>query len=388
MKKLLSGLLAAALTVSLIGCGASGDNATSNSYKNTESAASTQTQSKDIPTISMSWGNEMHTGIMYIPFLAPELFEDQPIRIKPVSGADLGELQVDGVTIANIKRVVTKGGSESATMMGQGNLDVALTSSTAMMTAYDVGTDISILSPIQSDGVAIAARADAPYDTFLEFVDYAKASEQPIKAGYHSAISSPRIVLESAMKEAGLKVTEDASDLEADVVMVDLKGVQNLVPSLSSGQVEIWAGPAPHPQNAEESGVGKIISTLNELPGGKWANFPCCCFAARNQMIEKYPEVVEALGTVITYVCEYANSNPEHTGELLSEIVGVEKDILPKSLIVYGTEPNDTFSNGIHIYYDAMKDMGKFSGKLIENDFDTAKDELFSFDLIERVNQK
>lgn len=381
MKKILSIFLSIVMIFSLTACGS----AASNKKEETNNVGKKET--KDVPTINLSWGNEMHTGIMYIPFIAPEIFENESVRINPLS-QDMGELQVDGETIANIKRIVTKGGSECATMMSQGNLDIALTSSTAMMTAYDVGTELSILSPIQCDGVAIAAKKDASYNNFIEFVEYAKTSKHPIKAGYHSAISSPRVVLEAAMKDAGLKVTEDASDFEADVVMVDLKGVQNLVPSLSNGQVEIWAGPAPHPQNAEEGGVGKIISTLNQLPNGKWKNFPCCCYSARNEIIEKYPEVIEALGEVITYTCDYVNNNQEKTGEMLADIVGVEKDILPKSLIVYSTDVNDTFVNGINIYYNAMKEMGKFNGKLVENDFKTAEKSLFNFKIMEKVNEK
>lgn len=381
MKKILSIIMAATMVLSMTACGSS------TSKGKDESLATKKEENKEIPTINLSWGNEMHTGIMYLPFIAPELFEDKSVRINPVS-EEIGELQVDGETIANLKRIVTKGGSECATMMSQDNLDIALTSSTAMMTAYDVGTELTIMSPIQCDGVAIAAKADAPYNTFLEFVEYAKNAEQPIKAGYHSAISSPRVVLEAAIKDAGLKVTEDPSNLEADVLMVDLKGVQNLVPSLTSGQVEIWAGPAPHPQNAEESGVGKIISTLNELPEGKWKNFPCCCYSVRNEVLEKYPEVVEALGEVISYTCDYANNNQEATGEMLADIVGVEKDILPKSLIVYSTLPDEIFENGMNIYYDAMKEMGKFTGKLAENDFEAAKETLFNFEIMNKVNSK
>nr|MBP7913284.1 hypothetical protein [Proteocatella sp.] len=153
MKKILSIILAAVMVFSAAACGASESGSTEG-----EQAA------KEVPTINLSWGNEMHTGIMYLPFIAPELFENESVRINPLS-EDMGELQVDGQTIANIKRIVTKGGSECATMMGQESLDIALTSSTAMMTAYDVEAGVSILSPIQCDGVAITAKVDAPYNT-------------------------------------------------------------------------------------------------------------------------------------------------------------------------------------------------------------------------------
>nr|WP_243662146.1 ABC transporter substrate-binding protein [Miniphocaeibacter halophilus] len=198
-------------------------------------------------------------------------------------------------------------------------------------------------------------------------------------------MSSPRVVLEYSMKDAGLKVTEDPGDVDADVLLVDLKGVQNLVPSLSSGQVEIWAGPAPHPQNAENTNVGKIIATLNDLPEGKWENFPCCVFAVRNEMLEQYPEVFDALLTVTNYTCDYANNNQEKSGELLADTIGVEKDILPKSLIKYSTEPTERFLAGMNIYYDAMKDMGKFEGRLKDNTFEEAEKDIFKLDPINKV---
>lgn len=386
MKRFLVSIVAATM---LLGLGACSSQSAEKSAAPQQAQSAAKVESgvkKEVPTLTLSWGNEMHTGIMYLPFIAPELFVDQAVRINPTSDSQ-GELLVNGERVAILNRVVTKGGSECATLMGQNHLDIALTSSTAMMTAYDVGTQVQILSPVQCDGVAIAAAIDAPYQNFEEFVTYAKAADQPVKAGYHSAISSPRVVLEAAMKDAGLTVTEDPADFDADVLMVDLKGVQNLVPALSSKQVELWAGPAPHPQNAESTGVGKIISTLNELPDGKWERFPCCCFAARKEIVEQYPEVLEALGTVIHNTAEYANENQQNTGKLLAEIVGVEEDILPKSLIVYSTVPDDTFVNGMGIYYDAMKGMGKFTGRMKDHSFEEAKQDLFQFSIIEKVNQ-
>ncbi len=376
MKKIFKILIIMVLTITMTACSSGG--------KSEQKATENVVKEKEIPTLNVSWGNEMHTGIMYLPFISPDLFEKEEVRIDPIDKSQ-GELKVKGETVAILKQVVTKGGSEVATLMGQDHLDIGFTSSTAMLTAYDIGTELSILAPIQSDGVAIATQKDSPYNNFEEFVEYAKSSEQPIKAGYHSAVSSPRVVLEYAMKDAGLNVTEDPSKVDADVLLVDLKGVQNLVPSLSSKQVEIWAGPAPHPQNAENTGVGKIIATLNDLPEGKWENFPCCVLSVRNDILEKYPEVMEALLKVTTYTCDYANENQEKTGEILADTIGVEKDILPKSLIKYSTEPTERFMEGMSIYYDAMKDMGKFEGRLKDNDFEKAKDDIFKVDLANKV---
>lgn len=380
MKKFLA--LAMAM-VTLAGCGSTATNAPANS--NTPSSqAATDAPKKEIPTLTLSWGNEMHTGILNLPFVAPELFKDRAIRVNPVAEGQ-GELIANGEVIAILNRVITKGGSECATLMGQNHLDVAFTSSTAMMTAYDAGTNLQIHNPIQCDGVAIAAVKDAPYNTFDEFVAYAKNHNQPIKAGYHSAVSSPRIVLEYALKDAGLKVTEDPSDVEADILLMDLKGVQNLVPSLTSKQVDLWAGPAPHPQTAAETGVGKILATLNDLPEGKWANFPCCVLSARTEISEKYPAVIEALASVATDSAKYANENKEETAKLISQVIGVEVPVLMQSNIVYTTTPDEKFQGGMALYFECMQNMGKFTGRLEKATFDTVKSEIFNYDAINKV---
>lgn len=381
MKKTLAALLIALTIGSMTGCASTPAIAPSTADPASQAAAP-----KEIPTLTISWGNEMHTGIMNLPFAAPELFKDKSARVNPLSDSH-GEIIKDGQVIAIVNRVVTKGGAECATMMGQNHLDVAFTSSTAMLTAYDTGTELNIHAPIQCDGVAIAAVKDAPYSNFEELVAYAKKADMPIKAGYHSAVSSPRIVLESALSEAGLKVTEDPSEFDADVLMIDLKGIQNLIPSLTSKQVDLWAGPAPNPQIAEETGVGKIIATLNDLPGGKWVNFPCCVLAARDEIYTKHPEVIDALASITTDAANFANDHKAEASKLISPIIGVEEDVLMMSNIVYTTKPDERFQNGIGIYFDAMTKMGKFNGRIASKSFDEVKTEVFNFDSVNKLHQ-
>ena len=254
------------------------------------------------------------------------------------------------------------------------------------MTAADQGLDVSILAPIQSGGVAIVADINAEYNTFEELVEYAKKQEKPILAGYHSAVSSPRIVLEYALKDAGLKVSEDTSDFEADVVMIDLKGLSNLIPSLSSKQVELWAGPVPHPQNAEAQNIGKIIATLDELPGGKWVDFPCCTMNVHNDVIRNYPEVVQAMVQVTTDIHNFAQHEREATADALAEYMGLDKEILRNNETTYSTEITDHFKNGMRVYYEAMTGMDKFSGEFSGKEFDEIIDKVFDFSFRENLS--
>lgn len=343
-----------------------------------------ETASDNIPTLSVSWNNDLHNGIMQLAMLIPEEFANDPIHIEPVSENQF-DLIKDGTVIAHFDKVQCKGASEAAALLAQGHLDVAYCSSTGMLSAYDSGTDVCILCPVQSGGVSITAAADAPYNTFEEMVEYAKSSDTPIMAGYHSAISSPRIVLEYALTEAGLTVTEDTADYNADVIMMDLKGLSNLIPSLSSGQVEVWAGPVPHPQKAEEQGVGKIIAKLDDLPGGKWVDFPCCTMNAMKSVTEEYPEIIQALTVVTNRVFSFANEQRDKTAESLSEWVGLSVEELKQNDTTYAIAPNDKFVNGMKIYIDAMNKMGKLSGRLSGATYDDIKDTVFNYSFAEEA---
>lgn len=343
-------------------------------------------QGKEIPTINVAWSNELHTGNMHLSFLKPELFENNPVHLKPINDSQL-ELIKDGEVIAYVNFMYSKSGAEGATLLNQGHADIVYGSSTAMLNAYDAGAEISILGPIQSGGVSVVAAADAPYDTFEELVEYAKKSERPIMGGYHSAVSSPRIVLEYALKGEGVTVTEDSADYTANVLLMDLKGISNLIPALSSGQVELWAGPVPNPQNAEAQGIGKIIATLDELPGGKWVDFPCCTINARKAITEQYPEIVQAMVQITSDISDFAQTNREETAELMTEFIGLEKEVLMKNDTTYRTEITAHFTDGMSTYLDAMSQMGKFTGRLVDKSPEDFINEVFDFTFVENLNK-
>lgn len=385
MKRIISLLLVSILVVGmLIGC-------TNQKVKDDGDSADVVEKTEgdkvkaEIPEINVAWGQDLHTANPHIAFEKPELFENNSAYLKPVSDSRL-EMIKDGDVIAYVNFILGGSGSENVTLMSQGHLDVAYSSSTAFMTGIDQGLDCSILCPIQSGGVSVVAHIDAKYDTFDELIEYAKNSEVPINAGYHSAVSSPRIVLEYALKEAGLKVTEDTSDFEADVIMIDLKGLNNLVPSLSSKQVELWAGPIPNPQNAEAQGVGKIIATLDELPGGKWVDFPCCTVNVHNDLIKNHPDVVQALIEITTDIHDFAQNNREETADILANFVGLDREILLNNDTTYSTEISENFKNGMQIYYEAMTEMGKFSGRFAGKEFNEIKDSVFDFSFVENIS--
>lgn len=364
MKKirLLTSLCLTALLF-VTGCNAPAETTTSGGTQTGTASVTEPGTSAEVPEFNVAWSNELHTGNMHLAFLKPELFEDKPIHLRPIGEKQL-ELIKEGERVAVLNFIHSKSGAESATMMTQGHLDLAYGSSTAFIASYDAGAELSILAPIQSGGVSVVAAKDAPYNTFEELVEYIKTAEEPIRGGYHSAVSSPRIVLEYALRDAGVKVTEDTADYTADVLLTDLKGISNLIPAMSSGQVELWAGPVPNPQNAEAQGIGKIIATLDQLPEGKWVDFPCCTMNVSDEFKEAHPELVADMMQVTKDIHDFAQNEREETAELMTEFIGLDKEVLLKNDTTYTTEITDYFTQGMETYYEAMTEMGKFSGRL------------------------
>ncbi|MEG2427607.1 MAG: ABC transporter substrate-binding protein [Clostridium sp.] len=375
------------LMLSLTACNTGAKQTTATSAVGTsaaETSAATTVENKEIPTLNVGWSNELHTGNMELSRLIPDAFKDNAIHLNPISDSQ-SELIRDGETIAYINHVLTKGASECATLLSQGHLDVAYCSSTAMFTTYDKGTDVSILAPIQSGGVSIVAAKDAPYSNFDELVAYAKSAEKPLLAGYHSPISSPRLVLEYALKEAGVVVTEDPADYSADVLLMDLKGIGNLIPALSSGQVEFWAAPVPNPQNAIAQGIAKKIATLDELPGGKWVDFPCCTMNVLNSVKTEYPEVLSALASATRDIMDYANTHREETASAIADYVGMKAEDLSGNDTTYTTTADEKFITGMNKYYDVMTEMGKFEGRFSGKTYSEIEKMLFDFDVMKNA---
>lgn len=345
-------------------------------------------QTTEVPTLSFAYGTDTHTCLPNVAMKDPAAFAGKSIRINPVSDSQF-ELIKENKIIAKFNVLPSKSGAESATMMAQGQLDSVLCSNTAILSAYDVGTEVKILAPLQGGGVSLVMAPDTDFYGWEAFKKYIQSSDKPVKIGYHSAVSGPRIIIESVLKDAGLKLTENPADMSADVLMVDLKGAQNLLPSIRSGAVDAWVGPSAHPENAVDQNLGKVVMTLADFPPqGQWNIFPCCVMAATNKVIQEHPEVMEALVSVVADCTEYAGTNPDKFAEINSPIIGIKKEVIMASNknIVYSSDPSPAWQDGIKVYFQAIKDMGKFSNRLKDADYAVVQKEVFSFDFVNKAN--
>lgn len=353
-----------------------------NSNAKQEAAASGTEKPGEAETtvINMAWGFDLHAGIMLTAASKGEGFKDTGIWLKPIVEKEQYELYKDGKKLAVINTILTKGSSESAVMLGQKQLDCAVNSVTGMMSAKDQGTDIQVLCPIHVDGIGLVFPSGSEIKGWNQVAEYIKKSENPVKIGYHSPTSAPRVVIETSLRQANLKVTEDPNDNSADVLLVDLKGSKNLLSAFTGNLVDAWVAPSHYPEAAEAEGIGSIALKLNEFPPeGQWYDFPCCVLAARGEVISKHPEVFDALVDLFTNTAKWMGENKEETSALLSEIIGVSEDAVKSASIVFTTRVSDKWLEGVDLYYDLLKQLDKLDGDLKERDFEEVKKEFYNF---------
>ena len=291
----------------------------------------------------------------------------------------------EGKPLAVINLIVSKSGSETATLFAMNRMDMGLASSTAFMSGIDKGTDMKILCPLHVDGMGMVFPADSTINGYEDVARAIKASATPFKIGYHSPTSAPRVVFEGALHKAGFSITGNPNDVDADILMVDLKSTANLIPSLMSKQVDCWVGPAPHPSVAEYKQVGHIGLDSRDLPPqGEWVDFPCCVMGASGQLIAQHPEIVQAMTDLMTEAAQWSNTNKSAAAGISAAWIGVPVQAIEKSSIIYTTNPTSNWLNGEGVFLSMLNGMNKFKGQMKGKDLKAATPLLYDFSFVNK----
>lgn len=312
------------------------------------------------------------------PFLVAasrgEAFRDFGVYLKPIVERESYELIKNGKSIAILDLVVSKSGSETATLFAQKHLDMGIASITAIMAGIDKGTPMKIVCPLQTEGMALVVPKNSSISDWNSLAQHIRNAAEPVKIGFHSPTSAPKIVLEGALLQAGFKVTLDPSDTSADVLLVDLKETSNLLAALSAGQVEAVVGPSPFPEVAQTRGIGKVLANLGDLPpAGQWKDFPCCVGVASDSMRQKHPEIVAAFVDLIKRANAWCNEHPGEAGEIAATWIGLPPEAGRKSTLVFVNDFNQNWLRGAGAYLDILNRMHKFNGSLRNKNIDQAK---------------
>lgn len=340
----------------------------------------------DLPNLKVGYIFTTHHTPLIVAAQKGEAFKQMGVYLRPVVAKDKYELMANGKPVAVLQFVVAKSGAETAALFARNQLDLAMASVTAIMAGIDKGTPIKILSPLQTEGMALVAPKDSPLTDWNSLMANVKTARKPVKIGYHSPTSAPKIVLEGALKQAGLRVTEDPNDQSAQVLLADLKETTNMIPALASKQVDAIVGPSPFPEVAVSRGIGKIVVNLRDLPPvGHWHDFPCCVTAARDEIIAKYPGVVEQFVALISKTNVWCNKNRIEAGTLTADWIGLPVDAAKASTLVYLPKFSKSWMRNADKLMAILNGMGNFKGSLKGKTIDEVKTVLFDMRFIDSV---
>lgn len=339
-----------------------------------------------VPELQLGYVFTTHHTPLMVAAIKGDTFKSCGAYLVPMVPKQKYRLvSAEGEPLAVLNFLVSKSGSETTTLFAMNQLDLALASSTAFMSGIDKGTKIKILCPLHVDGMAMVFPAGSAVNGYDDVAAAIRASRTPFKIGYHSPTSAPRVVFEGALHKAGFTITGNPNDVDADILMVDLKSTSNLIPALLSKQVDCWVGPAPHPSVAEFKGVGHIGLDSRDLPPvGEWRDFPCCVMGATERLITDRPEIVQAMTNLMTEVAGWSNRNKGEAARITAQWIGAPEEAVAKSAIIYTTDPTENWLNGEKIFLNMLKSMNKLKGSLENADSDTAAPLLYDFTFVDK----
>jgi NitT/TauT family transport system substrate-binding protein len=345
---------------------------------------------KNTPRLYLGYVFTTHHTPLIVAANRGEAFKTEGAYFKPMVERQKYELMDrTGKSLAVINFIVSKSGSETATLFAQGRMDMGLASSTAFISGIDKGTAMKILCPLHVDGMGMVFPKESTLSGWQDVHNYIKTVGHPVKIGYHSPTSAPRIVFEGALYKAGLKITEDVNDASADVLLVDLKSTANLIPALVSKQVDCWVGPAPHPSVAESKNVGHVALDSRELPPvGQWHDFPCCVMGASQSLIESHPEVVQAMTRLMTASANWCNANKHRAAQITAQWIGVPATAIERSTIIYTTNPNANWMRGEATFMEILNRMNKLKGRFKGKSLQEVEADIYDFRFVNAVLNK
>lgn len=350
-------------------------------------ASSAIAANKKTPRLYMGYIFTTHHTPLMVAAIKGEAFKESGAYFKEMVPKQKYELlSKDGKSLAVINLIVSKSGSETTTLFAQERLDLGLASSTAFMSGIDKGTKMKILCPLHVDGMSMVFPQGSTIQGWNDVKALIAKSNKPLKIGYHSPTSAPRIAFEGALHNIGYKITQNANDADADILLVDLRSTSNLIPALVSKQVDCWVGPAPHPVVAEHKHVGHIGLNSRELPpAGQWEDFPCCVMGASDKVIASNPEVVQGITNLMAAASTWANENKNETAKISGNWIGVPVKAVEKSTIVYTTTPTEKWLKGEGMFLNMLQSMNKLKGSLKTADLKAATPTLFDFAFIKKT---
>ena len=243
MKKILALALAAALSLTLVACGGSKTPAASGSAS---SGGSSSAETVDFP------GNKQVSLI--VPYSAGGASD----TVARIYASELEQSLGTSIVVSNVTGASGAIGLEQVRNSNPDGYTIAyMPVESTMLKALgftDLSTDdFRFIGRAMTIPAAVTVRADAPWDTFEDFVNYAKEHPGEIQVGNSGTGSIWHIAAASIEKECGVQFTH-----------VPFDGAAPAVAALLGGNIQAVTVSPSEVKNNVDSGDFKVLCVLGE----------------------------------------------------------------------------------------------------------------------------
>ena len=322
---------------------------------------------REVPVLKVGFVGHDHQTALYVAALEHERTRtDAGVLLVEVAAKKHYALMKGIRKLADVELYLSGGGSKMPTLMAQGHFEVGFGGVAAVAFFTDKGSPMKIIAPLHTKGDMLVVQPENSADSWDAFVSWVQRSRKSIRIGFKNPVAVAKLIFERALEEVNLSYTSDPSNRTADILMVHMKGEQNLLPGLQNDIIDGYVSNNPWCAIAEDKGVGKCIADLNELPPGIWRDHPCCCIAATNEAMENKKEIITEFLKLIILATNYMNEDPELTARDASRWIGTSLAVEEKSIPTSGfsTNPTEAWYETMEVWMNEMNRLEKLNGSL------------------------
>jgi len=185
----------------------------------------------------------------------------------------------------------------------QGQIDVGLGGLGPIVKFIDKGSPIKVLAPLNNDGDALLLRNEFTAASWTDFIKAVKSSPRPLKIGFKDPLANAYMIMARALTEEGIRFGQEpvgADNKPVQVIMMNLQGDENTLPSMESAIIDGVVANEPMPSILVHKKAGHRVADLSTLPpAGRWKDHPCCVVAAQEGALRDKRAIITSLLKVI-----------------------------------------------------------------------------------------
>ncbi len=344
---------------------------------------------QDVPMIKVGHVGHDHQIALYVAAEAgSDLEKKYDVFLKELKPQEVYELHDRGRRVAIVHMVRVGGGAKMPAAIEQGHIEVGLGGLGPVIKFVDKGSQIKVLAPLNNDGDALVLRPDFVAASWADFVKLVKASKQPVRIGYKDPMANAYMIFIRALGAEGIRYGQEPVGTDGkpvQVVMMNIQGEENALPSLEGGVVDGVVVNEPSPSVIVHRKAGKRLANLSELPPeGRWKGHPCCIVAASETALKEKRPIVKALLKAIAAGGDLMAGDAEKAFAAESKWTKTAPEVGRKSImnVTYVVTPDEQWVKGVDTWIDMMISSGQFQKNLKGKSPAEVRAAMFDLDLM------